>query len=54
MRQVGYLQRYPDILNTGCPKKIVLFSKILLFGGRHLETFVPTGMAGISLKRRSI
>jgi hypothetical protein len=22
----------------------------LLFGGRHLETFVPTGTAGISIK----
>ena len=39
---------------TGCPKKIVPFSKILLFGGRHLENFVPMGTAGISIKTRSI
>jgi hypothetical protein len=26
----------------------------LLFGGRHLENFVPTGTAGISIKSRSI
>jgi len=25
-----------------------------LFGGRHLENFVPTGTAGISIKTRSI
>jgi hypothetical protein len=25
-----------------------------LFGGRHLENFVPTGTAGISIKSRSI
>jgi len=25
-----------------------------LFGGRHLEHFVPTGTAGISIKTRSI
>jgi len=25
-----------------------------LFGGRHLEHFVPTGMAGISIKTRNI
>jgi len=25
-----------------------------LFGGRHLEHFVPTGKAGISIKTRSI
>jgi len=25
-----------------------------LFGGRHLEHFVPTGAAGISIKTRSI
>ena len=40
--------------NTGCPKKIVPFSKILLFGGRHLEHFVLTETAGISIKTRSI
>jgi hypothetical protein len=40
--------------NTECPKKIVPFSKILLFGGRHFETFVPMGTAGISIKTRSI
>ena len=27
---------------------------LLLFGGRHLESFVPTGTAGISIKTRSI
>ena len=27
---------------------------LLLFGGRHLEHFVPTGTAGISIKTRSI
>jgi len=27
---------------------------LLLFGGRHLEYFVPTGTAGISIKTRSI
>jgi hypothetical protein len=27
---------------------------LLLFGGRHLENFVPTGTAGISIKTRSI
>ena len=27
---------------------------LLLFGERHLEHFVPTGMAGISIKTRSI
>ena len=42
------------VCNTGCPKKIVPFSKILLFGGRHLENFVPMGTAGISIKTRSI
>jgi hypothetical protein len=31
-----------------------LFKKFLLFGGRHLENFVPTGTAGISIKTRSI
>jgi hypothetical protein len=31
-----------------------LFQKFLLFGGRHLENFVPTGTAGISIKTRSI
>jgi hypothetical protein len=30
-----------------------LFQKFL-FGGRHLETFVPTGTAGIAIKTRSI
>jgi hypothetical protein len=30
------------------------FQKFLLFGGRHLENFVPTGKAGISIKTRSI
>jgi hypothetical protein len=45
--------------NTGCPKKIVLFFKNfslgpLLFGGRHLKNFVPTGTAGISIKSKSI
>jgi hypothetical protein len=46
------------VQNAGCPKKIVPFSTIffgpLLFGGRHLENFVPTGTAGISIKSRSI
>jgi hypothetical protein len=31
-----------------------LFQKFLLFGGRHLENFVPTGTASISIKTRSI
>jgi hypothetical protein len=31
-----------------------LFQKFLLFGGRHLENFVSTGTAGISIKSRSI
>jgi hypothetical protein len=35
-------------------KRLYLFKKFLLFGGRHLETFVPTGTAGISIKPRSI
>ena len=39
---------------TGCPKKIVPFSKILLFGGHHLENFVPMGTAGILIKIGSI
>jgi hypothetical protein len=39
---------------TGCPKKIIPFSKICLFGGRHLENFVPTGTAGLSIKTGSI
>ena len=43
-----------DICIYRCPKKIVPFSKILLFGGRHLENFVPMGTAGISIKTRSI
>jgi hypothetical protein len=30
------------------------FQKFLLFGGRHIENFVPTGTAGISIKTRSI
>ena len=41
-------------LSTECPKKIVPFSIILLFGGRHLENFVPMGTAGISIKTRNI
>jgi hypothetical protein len=31
-----------------------LFQKLLLFGWRHLETFVPTGTAGISIITRGI
>jgi hypothetical protein len=31
-----------------------LFQTLLLFGGRHLENFLPTGTAGISIKTRSI
>jgi hypothetical protein len=27
---------------------------LVMFGGRHLENFVPTGTAGISIKTRSI
>jgi hypothetical protein len=46
------------VTNTECPKKIVLFQKFffgpLLFGGRYLENFVPTGTAGISIKIMSI
>jgi hypothetical protein len=39
-------------------KRLYLFQNFffgpLLFGGRHLENFVPTGTAGISIKSRSI
>jgi hypothetical protein len=42
----------------GVRKRLYLFQKFffgpLLFGGRHLENFVPTGTAGISIKSRSI
>jgi hypothetical protein len=42
----------------GVRKRLYLFKKffflLLLFGGRHLEKFVPTGTAGISIKSRSI
>jgi hypothetical protein len=40
------------------PKRLYLFQKFffgpLLFGGRHLENFVPAGTAGISIKSRRI
>jgi hypothetical protein len=42
----------------GVRKRLYLSQKFffgpLLFGGRHLENFVPTGTAGISIKSRSI
>jgi hypothetical protein len=42
----------------GVRKRLYLFQKFFfgpqLFGGRHLENFVPTGTAGISVKSGSI
>jgi hypothetical protein len=42
----------------GVRKRLYLFQKFffgpLLFGGRRLENFVPTGTAGISIISRSI
>jgi hypothetical protein len=43
----------PEIFETGL-KRLYLFQKFLLFSGRHLEKFVPTGTAAISIKTRSI
>jgi hypothetical protein len=35
-------------------KDCTFLKNVSLFGGRHLENFVPTGTAGISIKSRSI
>jgi hypothetical protein len=35
-------------------KDCTFFKNVLLFCGRHIENFVPTGTAGISIKSRSI
>jgi hypothetical protein len=35
-------------------KDCTFFKNVLLFCGRHLENFVPTGTAGISIKSMSI
>ena len=55
---------HTQLMETGCLCKgnsigrclCVFYSTkcLLLFGGRHLEHFVPTGTAGISIKTRSI
>jgi hypothetical protein len=60
--------KYPPVpwsqnLQDGAHQTTEIFEKVTiffglfqkcLFGGRHLENFVPTGTAGISIKTRSI
>jgi hypothetical protein len=49
-------QHYPPKLHFiySVSEKDCTFFKNSLFGGRHLENFVPMGTAGISIKTRSI
>jgi hypothetical protein len=42
-----------EIIEKG-RERLYLFQKFLLFGVRHLENFVATETAGISIKTRSI